>query len=42
MSNLKNKVIITAALTGALTPKGYKIPGQEAAAAFADFKEKHR
>lgn len=26
MSNLKNKVIITAALTGALTPKGYKIP----------------
>lgn len=26
MSNLKNKVIVTAALTGALTPKGYKIP----------------
>ena len=26
MNNLNNKVIITAALTGALTPKGYKIP----------------
>ena len=26
MSNLKNKVIITAALTGAVTPPGYDIP----------------
>lgn len=26
MSNLKNKTIITAALTGAMTPPGYNIP----------------
>lgn len=26
MSNLQNKVIITAALTGAVTPAGYHIP----------------
>ena len=26
MSNLSNKVIITAALTGAVTPPGYDIP----------------